>query len=246
MIVNETFVRHFFPQGDALGQLVEESLPKDPVRFPRGPGWQIVGVVRDAKYNDLRRDVGPTMYLPFSGASAVFELRTAGDPKRLIPAIRDIVDRADNRLAVLDIDTESSQIDSRLFVERRIAQLSSFFGLLALVLASAGVYGLLAYEVARRTREIGIRMAIGAQRGDVVGMVLRQGMLVTMAGVIIGAGASFATNQLLSTILYRVKPGDPITLASVTALLVLVALAACYLPARRATRVDPLVALREE
>jgi len=205
-----------------------------------------VGVVRDAKYNDLRREVSPTMYLPFSGASAVFALRTAGDSTHLVPAVREMVNRADSRLALLDVGTESSQIDGLLSVERRIAQLSSFFGLLALALACAGVYGLLAYDVARRTREIGIRMAIGAQRGDVVGMVLRQGMLVTIVGVVIGAGGSFAAKRLLDTILYRVKPGDPITLASVTALLVVVALAACYLPARRATRVDPLVALREE
>jgi predicted permease len=244
-IVNEAFVRHFFPHGDALGQRVESPLPID-ARFPRGAGWRIVGVVRDAKYNDLRRDINPTMYLPFSNVSAVFELRTAGAPNRLVPAVREIANRTDRNLAVLDIDTESAQIDGRLFVERRIAQLSSFFGLLALALAAAGVYGLLAYEVARRTREIGIRMAIGAQRGDVVSLVLRQGLLVAMAGAVIGAGASFAAKRLLSAILYNVKPGDPLTLVSVTTLLVVVALAACYLPARRATRVDPLVALREE
>ena len=244
-IVNETFAHHFFPLGNALGQFVKASLPPVP-KFPRGPGWQIVGVVRDAKYNDLRRDVKPTIYVPATGGSAVFELRTASDPKGLVSAVRDITNQLDSNLSVYNIVTEASQIDSRLFIERRIAQLSSFFGLLALVLACAGIYGLLSYEVTRRTREIGIRMAIGAQHSHVVRLVAAQGLALALAGAVLGAVISFAATSLLRTILYHVKPGDPLTLVTTALILLAVALAACYLPARRATRVDPLEALRYE
>ncbi len=245
VIVNESFAHRFFPQRDVLGQRLESPVPNNP-KYPRGPGWQIVGVVRDAKYKDLRSDINPTMYLPASGRSAVFELRTAADPNQSIAAVREIVNQIDNNLALFDIATESSQVDDLLFQERRIAQLSSFFGLLALVLACTGIYGLLSCEVTRRTREIGIRMAIGAQRSDVVAMVLRKGLWMALAGGALGIGASFAAARLLSTILYRVKPGDPLTLVAGAVLLFLVALLACYLPARRATHVDPLVALRYE
>ncbi len=244
-IVNEAFVRQFFPHVNPLGQRLEDTLPRDP-KMPRGPGWQIVGVVRDAKYNDLRREINPTMYVPASGGFAVFELRTTTYPTQLVPAVREITNRADNNLALFNITTEAAQLDSLLFKERRIAQLSSFFGLLALALACTGIYGMLSYEVTRRTREIGIRMAIGAQQSDVVRLVVRQGLLVTMAGAVIGVGVSFGAKAVLGTILYRVKPGDPMTLAAVAVILPVVALAASYLPARRATRVDPMVALRYE
>jgi predicted permease len=244
-IVNESFAHHFFPQRDAVGQRVESPVSNNP-KYPRGPGWQIVGVVRDAKYKDLRSDINPTMYVPASGRSTAFELRTTGDPNQSVAAVRAIVNQADRNLALFGITTESSQIDDLLFQERRIAQLSSFFGLLALVLACTGIYGLLSYEVTRRTREIGIRMAIGAQRSDVVGMVLRKGLWMALAGAAFGIGASFAATRLFRSLLYHVRLGDPLTLVAVAVLLFLVALLACYLPARRATRVDPLVALRYE
>jgi predicted permease len=244
-IVNETLVHRFFPQKNPLGQLLEEPLPRDPAER-RGPGWQIVGVVRDAKYNDLRRDINPTMYVPISGGSAVFELRTVADPLQLVSAMREITNRTSNSLALFDIATQSSQVDDLLSQERRIAQLSSFFGLLALVLACAGIYGLLSYEVTRRTREIGIRMAIGAQRSDVVGMVLRKGLWMALAGAALGIAGSFAAARLLTAILYQVTPADPWVLVAVAVLLVLVALLASCFPARRATKVDPLVSLRHE
>jgi predicted permease len=249
-IVNETFAHHFFPQGNALGQFVAAGRSPVP-KFPRGPGWQIVGVVRDAKYNDLRRDVKPTMYIPATGGavhgdSAVFELRTASDPKQLVSAVREIANQVDSNLSLYNIVTEESQIDSRLFIERRVAQLSSFFGLLALALACAGIYGLLSYEVTRRTREIGIRMAVGAQQRHVVRLVAAQGLTLALAGAVIGAGASFGAATLLRTILYKIKAGDPLTLIATAVILLTVALLACSLPARRAASVDPLIALRYE
>jgi predicted permease len=244
VIVNETFVRRFFPHVNPLGQHIEEPLPDDPTG-PRGPGWEIIGVAADARYEGLRGDFEPTMYSA-SARNASFSVRTAADPMAMVPAIRNLINHRDGNLAMSHISTEDQQIDQLVFIERLVARLSSFFGLLAMLLACTGIYGLLSYEVTRRTREIGIRMAIGAQQKDVVGMVVRQGLLVALAGAVIGAGASFAVGGLVKSILYRVRTGDPLTLVAVTAILLVVALAACFFPARRATRVDPLVALRYE
>jgi predicted permease len=244
VIVNETFVRRFFPHVNPLGQHVESFLPDDSTE-PRGPGWEIIGVCGDARYETLRGDINPTMYAANAG-SAYFSVRTAGDPLAMVPAIRDLINRKDSNLAMYRIASETQQIDQLVFIEALVARLSTFFGLLALFLACTGIYGLLSYEVTRRTREIGIRMAVGAQQSDVVRLVVRQGLLVAFAGAVIGIVASFAVKRLVNEILYQVKLGDPTTLAAVAAILVVVALAACYLPARRATRVDPLVALRYE
>lgn len=243
-IVNETFVKRYFSNVNPLGQHVDEVLPDDRSR-PRGPGWVIVGIAGDAKYDALRREIAPTMYVPWVG-SAAFSLRTASAPMQLLPAIREIVNRKDSNLPIFRIATESEQIDRLVFVERRVAQLSSFFAILAVVLACTGIYGLLSYEVTRRTREIGIRMAIGAPRNHVLGMIVRNGLVLAAAGVAVGIATSFVTSRLLKSLLYQVHGGDPTTLIAVALALLLVALAACYIPARRATRVDPLVALRYE
>jgi ABC-type antimicrobial peptide transport system permease subunit len=208
-------------------------------------GWVIVGVVRDAKYNDLRREIQPTMYVP-SGDAGAFELRTAVDPTSIVPAVREVVRQVGNDIPIVDIKTQSEQIDEMLFQERLIARLSSLFGLLALLLACIGLYGLLAYEVTRSTREIGLRMALGAPARYVLRGVVRRGALLAAVGLAIGIAASLAVTRFLGSMLYGVKPGDPVTLSGVTILLLLVALAACYIPAHRATRVDPLVALRHE
>jgi predicted lysophospholipase L1 biosynthesis ABC-type transport system permease subunit len=244
VIVNDAFVRRYFPHANPLGQRLEEAPPADPKKH-KGPGWEIIGVCGDARYDSLRGDINPTMYSASSG-EAGFSVRTAGDPLAMVPLIRNLINRKDANLPMNRIASEAQQIDQQVFNERLIARLSSFFGLLALLLACTGIYGLLSYEVTRRTREIGIRMAIGAQQRDVVRMVVRQGLLVALAGAGIGTAASFAARGLLTAILYRVRPGDPVTLAAVAVLLLLVALAACYLPARRATKVDPMVALRQE
>jgi ABC-type antimicrobial peptide transport system permease subunit len=181
-----------------------------------------------------------------SARNASFSVRTAADPLAMVPAIRNLINQRDGNLAMFHIATEDQQIDRLVFIERLVARLATFFGLLAMLLACTGIYGLLSYEVTRRTREIGIRMAIGAQQKDVVGMVVREGLLVALAGAVMGAGASFAVSGLVKGIVYDVRTGDPVTLAAVTGILLVVALAACFLPARRATKVDPLVALRYE
>jgi predicted permease len=246
-VVSASFVQAYFPKGNPIGRYFGggDNPEEDDPNKCKDPGWQIVGVVRDAKYNTLRREIHPTIYTPARDAG-VFELRTAADPRAVIPAIREVLQHSGFDLPLFDIKTESQQIDELLFQERLIARLSSFFGLLALLLACIGLYGLLSYEVARRTHEIGIRMALGAQSGDVLRSVVGRGILLAVIGAGIGTAASLGVTRFLGSMLYGVKSSDPLTLVCVTALLLGVTLAACYIPARRATRVDPLVALRYE
>jgi ABC-type antimicrobial peptide transport system permease subunit len=186
------------------------------------------------------------VFIPMTGGGAYFELRTGSDPVSLIPAVREVVRRVDSNLPLNQVRTQSERINALLTQERVVARLSSFFGSLALLLACIGLYGLLSYEVARRTREIGIRMALGAERLDVTRLILQRGILLTLFGVVAGAGGGLAITRVLSTLLYGVKPADPPTYLAVSLLLVAVALLASYIPARRATKVDPMVALRYE
>jgi ABC-type antimicrobial peptide transport system permease subunit len=164
----------------------------------------------------------------------------------MIPAVREAIGKLDGNLPLTEVQTQSQQIDSLLFQERLIARLASFFGILALVLACIGLYGLLAYEVARRTREIGIRIALGAQQRDVLRPIVLQGIALAVAGAFVGTAAALGVTRFLSTLLFGVKATDPVTFVIVALLLTFVALAASYIPARRATRVDPMVALRYE
>src|SRR5262249_24484449 len=202
--------------------------------------------VADAKYNRLRREIHPTFYSPQVGGSAFFQLRTAVDPLTLVPAVTKLVTSENEDLALFRISTQKQAIDRQVSVERITAQLASFFGLLALVLACLGLYGLLSYEVSRRTREIGIRMAVGARSHNVVRLVLMKAIGLIAGGAVVGIAASVGVTRLLNSVLFGVNAGHPVTLVAMAVLLAVVALAACYIPARRATRVDPLVALRYE
>jgi predicted permease len=245
-IVNETFARTFFLGVNPIGQHFGADGPEqsgDP-NTEKSAGYFIVGIVRDSRYDSLRREVHPTMYIP--GVRGSFEIRTAGNPLAVMPTVRRIVEQAGNDISVSNVKTQTQQIDEQLYRERLIARLSSAFGVLALLLACIGLYGLLAYEVSQRTREIGIRMALGAQPADVVHSVIIRGLMLALIGAVIGTAGSLAVTRYLGSMLFRIKPNDPVTLLGVGALLLVVALAACYFPARRATRVDPLVALRYE
>jgi len=244
-IVNSVFVKKYFPNRNPLGVHFGDhpATENDPTS---NPGWEIQGVVGDAKYNSLRRDVQPTIYVPSTGRAVAFTVRTAMEPSAFVPQIRSIVGQMDSNLPVFRTRTESQQLDAQVFAERLIARLSGFFGLLALVLSCLGLYGLLSYEVTRRTREIGIRMALGAKANDVLRMVIAQGIAVVAVGAVVGIGIAFGIMRFLAAMLYNVKASDPFTFVGVAALLGAVAALACYVPARRATRVDPLVALRYE
>ncbi|MGA7063060.1 MAG: ABC transporter permease [Candidatus Acidiferrales bacterium] len=244
VIVNRAFVEKYVGKENPLGKQFGGG-PADE-NGPANPGYEIVGVVGDAKYSDLRRDIHATMYSPQHVGGASFELRTAADPQAILPAIRQTVAQVNADLPLFNVTTESQQIDRLLFQERLVARLSAFFALLALVLACVGLYGLLAYEVSRRTREIGIRMALGAQPESVLRLVLRQGIVLALIGAAAGIAVALGVMRYIKAMLYDVGSSDPLTIIAVAVLLTLVALAACYIPARRAMRVDPMVALRYE
>jgi predicted permease len=244
VIVNQAFVQKYLGKENPLGKRFGEADAAE--EHPALPGYEIIGVVHDAKYNSLRRDIQAMMYTPQSAGGASFELRTAADPQAILPAIREVVAQVNTNLPLYDVKTESEQIDRLLFQERLVARLSGFFGLLVLVLACVGLYGLLSYEVSRRTREIGIRMALGAHRGTVLKLVLRQGIVLAIVGAGVGIGVAMGVMRYLASMLYDVHANDPVTIIAVAILLTIVALAACYIPARRAMRVDPIVALRYE
>jgi predicted permease len=238
-VVNRAFVKQYLEGRNPLGLHFGDTSPK-------APQWQILGVMGDAKYSDLRDAVKPTAYVPLKGGGAHFELRTVVNAASLIPAVRRVVGEVDSNLPLFSVRTQSEQIDGLLFNERLVARLSSLFGLLALLLACVGIYGLLAYEVAQRTREIGIRMALGAQQQDVLRLVITQAGLLILAGVTLGLAAAAGVTRYLGALLYGVRPIDPVTFAAVVLLLATVAMGACLIPARRATKIDPMVALRYE
>ncbi|HTQ97437.1 MAG TPA: ABC transporter permease [Candidatus Acidoferrum sp.] len=247
ILVNQKFIDKFLPKQPFLGRLLEDQIGEENTNQKReNGGYEIVGLVGNTKYQDLRADMEPTVYLPLSHGQCHFEIRTASNPNSLVPTVRDLVNQVDSNLPIFDIRAQSTRIEDLLLKERIIAHLSSFFGILALLLACIGLYGLLAYEVARRTREIGVRVALGAQQRDVVGMVVKQGLTLVLIGSVFGIGAAVGLTKYLNSLLFGVKPFDPITFVSVVALLFVVALAACYIPARRASQVDPMIALRHE
>lgn len=236
MMVNEAFARKYFANQNPLGQQVTRS----------GRVSQIVGVFADTKYGDLRTPVEPLAFVPAVNSGVQFEVRTATDPKSLVNTVRKVAARVDSAVPLFDLRTQTAQIDRLLFQERLIARLSGFFGVLALALACIGLYGLLSYEVSRRTRELGIRMALGAQQRDLLRLVVLQGIVLALIGAAIGIGFAISVTRFMATMLYGVHANDPATIAGVAVLLILVALAACYIPARRAMKVDPMIALRYE
>jgi len=236
VVVNQAFAHRFFG-GHAVGRRISFDEKK-------APNTEIVGVVGDTKYESLRKEIEPAFYFPQQGGT--FEVRAGLNPEALIASIRSAVSSVASDLPVFEMKTERELIDRTIYQESLVARLSSLFGLLSLVLACMGLYGLLSYEVARRTHEVGIRMALGASRGDVLRLVVGRGVRLVAAGAAIGVAAALVLMKYLQSLIYGVRPVDPITYAAVVILLSLVALAACYVPARRATKVDPMEALRYE
>ena len=249
VIVNQTFANKYFPGENVVGKrfTFDSSKPDE---------LEIIGVAKDAKYTSQRDEIPPTVYSSYrqerSMGNAVFEVRTAGDPNAVIGALRQAVKEVDPNLPLSNVKTQVEQGDETLRMERLFAKLLTLFGLLAQQLASIGLFGVLAYAVSQRTHEIGIRMALGASRFDVLKMIVRQGMTLAGIGVVLGLIGSYVLTKYLeswvnlSQMLFGVKVSDPATYGVIAVLLTLISLVACYVPARRATKVDPLVALRYE
>ncbi len=241
VVVNEAFARRYWPGRDPLGRRVSLS-------GPEGPFLEVVGVARDGKYSSLADEPRPYVYASAlqEDWGAVLHLRTAGEPRRVLGALRAAVREAAPGWSLEEPRTMAEQLDASLLVQRAAGRVLAVFGCAALLLAAVGVYGVLAYAVARRRREIGVRMALGARAADVLRLVLRQGVVLTALGVAIGLPAAWALARLLGGFLLGGSASDPVAFLGTPLLLAAVALLACWIPARRAVRVDPMVSLRAE
>jgi predicted permease len=242
-VINQTMARKYFSDETPLGRRFGLGGPETSGQI------EIVGVARDAKYTDMRSATEPTVYLPYPQSLprwATFIVRSSGNPTALTASIRDAVHEVDGNLPIFGVKTQIQQADESLVQERMFATLSSFFGVLAVLLACIGLYGVMSYGVARRTNEIGIRMALGATAPLVTRMVMRETMLVAGIGVAIGLGAAVATTRLVAAMLFGLAPTDPVTVSFAVLVMIGVAALAGYIPARRASRVDPMIALRYE
>ncbi len=248
-IINESFARKFFPGQNPVGRHIG---------FGSDPGtkttMEIIGVVKDIKYTSLRDDIPEQVFLPYLGMHFVGDMtvfmRTATVPNLLIPAAREKLRQLDANIPLYDLRTAEEQISDSLSTERMIASLSTVFGLLATLLATIGLYGVMAYAVARRTREIGIRIALGAEKGNVIWMVMREVVVLVAIGIAVGVPAAYAIARMgghwISAMLFHLSATDPITFVFAAVGMTSVALLAGFLPAHRAARVDPVVALRYE
>lgn len=245
-IVNEAFARRFFPGPDPAEAALGKRFSFDP---KAGPVREIVGVAKDGKYFNIAEDPRPFVYSSLTqvyDSHTILITRTAGNPENMVAAIRNEITKLDGNLPVFDVKTLTEHMRLSLFPARIAAAMLGGFGLLALVLAAIGIYGVTSYSVSQRTREIGIRMSLGAQAGDVLKLMIKQGMILILIGVVIGLAAAFLVTGMMSSLLFGVSPTDTLTFAVISVLLAGVALGACFIPARRATRVDPIIALRYE
>ncbi len=247
-LINRTMARKHFGDENPIGQQISATAPYAQLNFT------VVGLVEDSKREELREVAESKFYLPYFNAArspifswAFSEVRVSADAQTAaVSAIRAAIREIAPAMDVADIKPVDDLVSESVATERLISQFSSFFGMLSIVLASLGLYGILSYSVATRTREIGVRMALGAHPGQIFRLIARQGLTLVLPGIVSGLLLSLALTRLASNLLYDVEPTDPKTFLLVTLFLSLVSLAACWLPARRATRVDPLIALRNE
>jgi predicted permease len=242
-VISESMAQRFFPNGSVLGKRFGIDGPDSTEKI------EVIGVVRDAKYGSLTEEIRPMAFYSHAqqpGALGNLVIRYSGTAGSVVPQIRQAIRQVDRNLPIDDVVTLSDHIGRSLVQQKLVARLASFFGLLALLLACIGLYGVMSYGVARRTNEIGIRMALGARGGSVLWLVLREALLLVAIGLVIGVLTSLAVTKTAASLLYELKPNDPLTIGTATLLLAAVAALAGYLPARRASRVDPMVALRDE
>lgn len=242
VVVNEELVRRYFAGQNAIGKWIRFGAATNPQR-------EIVGIVRNAKYRDLREQPLPFIYLPVGQEyqpGMTMMVRTTSEPSSLVIPLRNEMRMLNKEVPVFAVQTMSDRIGGQLGAERMTAVLLSIFGLVALLLASIGVYGVMAYSVAQRSREIGIRMALGAERVDILRLIVGQGLTLVMIGTGIGLMLALGLTRVLSNQLFGISPTDPLTFGAIVVAMTVVGVFACYLPARRATKVDPLVALRYE
>ena len=240
VIVNEELARRYYG-GNAIGKRL---------RFGSDPTFsEIVGVARNAKHRSLREEPLPVIYISLEQeyrAGMTLMVRTAGDPASLIGAVRNEMRALNKDVPLFSVQTMAQRIGDQVATDRMVAVLLSVFGVGALLLASIGIYGVIGYAVAQRTHEIGIRIALGAEHRDILKLIVGQGMVLILIGAVLGLALALAATRVLKSVLFGVSATDPLTFVSVVVVLISVALLACYLPARRATKVDPLVALRYE
>ncbi len=242
-VVSEAMVQKFFPTGNPIGKRfgIEGRESTEAI--------EVIGVVKDAKYGNLKEPFRPMAFYPYTQVPDVlgnFVVRFSGPSSAVVPQVRETIKQINRNLAVDDVVSLSDHIGRSLVQQKLIARLASFFGLLALLLACVGLYGVMSYGVARRTNESGIRMALGARGRSVLWRVLREALVLVVIGLVVGVLASLALTKTAASLLYELKPNDPLTIAMATIVLMMVALLAGYLPARRAARVDPMIALRDE
>jgi putative ABC transport system permease protein len=243
-IISETLVRRYFPNQDPLGRQMRFGFPPD-----SNVSREIVGIVGDIRDAALSRKPGPMMYVPFAQAplyGAEVVVRSSLSASSVAAGIRQAVRSIDKNLPVTDIEPLNDALGKSISQERFRTFLLGSFSAIALMLAAVGIFGVMSYSASQRTHEIGIRIALGAGRREVLRLILGQGMKLALFGLGIGVVAAFLLTRLMSSLLYGVSATDPVTFASVTIILLSVALTACYIPARRAMRVDPMVALRHE
>jgi len=244
-VVNELFVKTYMDNQNAIGQHFT-------LGSKEGLDFEIIGVCKTARLHSLKQDLLPVAYVPYSQnprqslGQMVYELRAAGDPMALASTARQVVRQADERLPISSLMTQSRQIDQTIGQERTFAMLCTCFAVLALLIACVGMYGMMAYRVARRTNEIGIRMALGAERRRLIWMVLREVVLMAVVGLAIGLPAALATTRFVQSFLFQMKPNDPVALTLAAVTLLGAALVAGYGPALRASSIDPWTALRDE
>jgi len=246
-VVNEAMARFYFGPADPVGRTFQ--VEKENGDF--GTPLTVIGRVHNSKYKNLKEASPRIIYLPalqtpgpLEGAN--FEIRTAGDPQRMADLLWDVARSESPYLRFQGFGTQEQLVDATIAQERMLAELSGFIGLSAAILLCLGLYGLTAYQVSRRTAEIGVRMALGAQRGNVVSMLLKSSLVLVVAGSAAGIGATLLSVRLVASLLFGVQPLDTVTLLATPVILVAIGAAATYLPARRATKIDPMVALRYE